>query len=102
MKAKNRITFLLLFIMSLYVTHGLFFADHYDEHEHHVTEYMQELQAPSSCDNVCDYHFVFHQLFILPHTAYLHNGIEINLSPTHKIKSYFYESIIKLYKPPIS
>jgi hypothetical protein len=102
MKAKNKVIFLLLFIMSLYVTHGLFFANHHESHEHHVAEYLSELQAPSSCDDVCDYHFVFHQVFLLPQPVTLYEEIQANLSPIHKSKPYFFKSLLEFYKPPIS
>jgi len=102
MKAKNKVIFLLLFIMSLYITHGLFFATHHEAHEHHVVEYMQEIQVPSSHDDVCDYHFVFHQVFLLPPAVTLYEDIQANLQPKFQAKSYFFKPLLEFYKPPIS
>jgi len=102
MKTKNRVTLVLLFIMSLYVTHGIFFAAHHDSHEHHVHEYVSELQVPSFDGDACDFHFVFHQVFLLPPSLTLYHDIQANIAPISKQKSYFFKPSLEFYKPPIS
>jgi hypothetical protein len=102
MKTKNRVTFILLFIMSLYVSHGIFFANHHDNHEHHTQEYMSEIETPASCGDVCDFHFVFHQLFLLPSNATLYHDKMASIIPTSIQHSYLFHPSLEFYKPPIS
>jgi hypothetical protein len=102
MKTKNRVTLVLLFIMTLYVSHGIFFANHHDEHEHHTHAYISEIEAPTSCGDVCDFHFVFHQVFLLPQTLIFYHDMQASIAPISKQKSYFFQPSLEFYKPPIS
>jgi len=100
MKRNNSLTFLLLFIMSLYVTHGLFFIEHH-EHEHDAIEYISELQAPVEHGDICDFHFVFHQVFLIPTSLTLYHDTQANVTPTQTQKTYLYAPLLEFYKPPI-
>ena len=102
MKAKKKVTIILLFVMSLYVVHGLF-ALHDDRHHHHnVTEYVSKLQISASCGDICDCHVVFHQLFLLPQNVTLPDDILLSLLPLPKQKIYSFKSQQELLRPPIS
>jgi hypothetical protein len=101
MKTKNKITIILLFVMSLYVTHGLF-PVHLDEHHHDVAEYVNEFQTSAPCSDICDCDVVFHQVFLLPQNIILPDEILISLLPLPKQNLYSFKSSLELLRPPIS
>ncbi len=101
MKAKNTITIILLFVMSLYVTHGLF-PTHLDEHHHDVAEYVSEAQTSTTHGDICDCDVVFHQVFLLPQNVTLPDELLVSLLPLPKQNLYSFKSSLELLRPPIS
>jgi hypothetical protein len=101
MKAKNRVTFILLFVMGLYVTHGIF-PMHTDEHHHDVAGYADKHQVPVAHGDACECHVVFHQAFLLPQNITLPDKILATLLPLPKQNLYSYKSSLELLRPPIS
>jgi hypothetical protein len=88
--------------MTLYVSHGIFFANHHDEHEHHSHAYISEIEQPASCGDICDFHFVFHQVFLVPHSMTLYHDKEARIVPVSRENNYFFHPYLEFYKPPIS
>lgn len=99
MKIKSIITLALLFSMSFSIVHEYAFA-FYDEDHCNVSEYVYELQAPSSHGDICDVHFGYHATYILS-SQYLHqfsmakDGLFSNLN-----EAYISYNPSELYKPP--
>ena len=102
MKAKNKITIVLLFVMSLYAIHGLFALSDDRHHHHNITEYVNKLQISASCGDICDCNVVFHQVFLLPQNITLPDEIWINKFHNLDKETYAYKPYLKFYKPPIS
>ncbi len=101
MKAKKRITIILLFVMGLYVTHGIF-PMHIDEHHHDVAEYADNHQTPDAHGDACECDVVFHQVFLLPQNVILPDELLVSSLPLPKQNLYSFKSSLELFRPPIS
>lgn len=99
MKIKSIITLALLFAMSFSVLHEYAFA-FYDEDHCSVTEYVNELQTPSSHGDICDVHFGYHGTYILLSQWLYQLEIPRGGLFSNTNESYLSYNSSELYKPP--
>jgi len=100
MKIKSIITLALLFAMSFSMVHEFVFAFH-DDHPCTTTEYISEMERPSSFGDICDIHFEYHQAYLLPQVSVFIQEKSINLLPLAKNDSYNFKTYLDFFKPPI-
>ena len=67
MKFKNIIIFSILFAFIFSMMHSFAFVA-LDKHQCSVSEFVDEMQAPVDCGDLCDTHFKYHQAYIFPIT----------------------------------
>jgi len=65
MKLKNIITFSILIALSFSIVHEFAFAA-FDENQCSVSEFVNEFDAPTGADDICDIHYEYHQAFMYP------------------------------------
>ncbi len=101
MKLKKLITFSLFFALSFNVMHDFAFAL-FDENHCTTTEYVSELEKPSSHHDICDVHYKFHQAIFLPTKEIILPKIELEYTELVSIdESYYFNNPQELFKPPI-
>ncbi len=81
--------------------HGFIFVTFDDHHHESVVEYISEVEAPVSHDDICDFHFVFHQLFLLPENFVIYDNKAISLLPQKERNNYYFHSLLEFFRPPI-
>lgn len=75
MKLKNIITFSILFALSFSIMHEFTFSM-LDENQCTLSEYINEFDAPTGSDDICDIHYEYHQAFMFPSQNILLTTIE--------------------------
>jgi len=65
MKLKSIITFSILIALSFSIVHEFAFAA-FDENQCSVSEFVNELDAPTGADDICDIHYEYHQAYMFP------------------------------------
>lgn len=93
-------TLALLFSMSFSVVHEYVYA-FYDKNQCSVSEYVHELQAPTSHGDACDGHFLYHVAYILPSQSLLQFSLPKDRSFSNLNETYISSIPSELYKPPI-
>lgn len=64
---KGLITFSILFAISFSITHEFTFTL-LDEEKCTVTQFVNELNAPTGVDDLCDIHHEYHEALMFPQT----------------------------------
>ena len=93
------ITLALLFSFAFSTVHEYAFA-FYDENHCSVSEYVDELSAPSKHDDICDTHFEYHHAAMFPQQRVELPRLHINESPQIHKENYFFLTAIDLFRPP--
>jgi len=97
---KRTVALVLLFVMSFSIAHEYAFT--YLDNEHcSINEYVEELSAPSAHHDICDTHFEYHQLFVLPQENILLEKPDLSLVAIISSESYTFETTLSVIKPPI-
>jgi hypothetical protein len=99
MKIKSIIILALLFAMNFSIVHEYVFA-FYDENHCNVTEYVNELQAPSNHGDICDVHFGYHATYILPFKLIYQLNTHRTFLFSNAKESYLSYALLERYKPP--
>jgi hypothetical protein len=86
--------------MSFSMVHGFVFA-FYDNHHRTTTEYVSELERPSSFGDICDIHFEYHQAYLLPQNSIFFQESSLNSLLFAKNDSYTFKTYLDFFKPPI-
>jgi hypothetical protein len=103
MKKRRLIGILLLLAMNFSMLHA-FTISFMDEHQHSVSEYMQEFSQPSAhneSSDICDIHHMFHMVCLLPDPVVFQARIQPGRSPAASTLSYRFQTIHYSLKPPI-
>ena len=98
---KIIITLALLFSFAFSTVHEFAFAM-YDENHCSVNEYVEELNAPSNHDDICDTHFEYHHAAMFPQSKLTLPKLYLNETPLLTQEEYFFLSSIELFRPPRS
>jgi len=100
MKLKSIITFSILISLSFSILHGFAFVT-LDDNQCNVSEFVNELDAPTGVDDICDTHFKYHEASIFTTQIFLQN---INKISELKLYNENYNAKINLnfIIPPIS
>ena len=96
------ITLALLFSFAFSTVHEYAFA-FYDENHCSVSEYVDEIEAPSEHhDDICDSHFEYHHAYILPQASIVLGKEKLDTKPLFHDESYAFSAHFDYIKPPIS
>jgi len=95
------ITLALLFSFAFSTVHEFAFA-FYDNDHCSVSEYTDELSAPSGHDDICDTHFEYHHAYLLPQQSLVLTKTYVNTKPIFYTESYTFVVDLDYPKPPIS
>ena len=87
MKLNRLITFFLLFTLSFSVMHE-FVLVQFDENQCNVNEFVQEINAPINSGDICDTHFEFHQVYLMPQNYFTLKMADKALSIKRKKENY--------------
>jgi hypothetical protein len=98
---KSLITFSLLFVLGFSIVHEYVFAV-YDNNHCTVSEYINEIEVPTSHDSICDIHFEYHQAFLLPQDIILIHSNDLSTNTIIRKESYLFQTYLDFFKPPIS
>jgi hypothetical protein len=98
---KIIITLALLFSFAFSTVHEFAFA-FYDEEHCSVSEYVDEINAPSEHDDICDTHFEYHHAFILPIQTVSIYTKNMTSKPNLYKEEYKFLADLNFIKPPIS
>ena len=98
---KILISLALLFSFAFSTVHEYVFT-FYDTESCDITEYVNELNAPSNHGDICDIHFMYHQVFILTSYIPLPQNLSIDSKREHINESYTFKTTLKFTKPPIA
>jgi len=93
------ITLALLFSFAFSTVHEFAFA-YYDTQHCSVSEYVQEINAPSSHGDICDIHFEYHQASLLPQNSIDLPRLTLTERPLVLKEYYYFLSPIDHFKPP--
>jgi len=98
---KIIMTWAILFSFAFSSVHEFAYA-FYDEDPCSVSEYVDEIAAPSQHDDICDSHFEYHHAYILPQVNVLISQTDLNTKPLLNKESYTFQANLDFMKPPIS
>lgn len=98
---KIIITLILLVSFAFSIAHSYAFA-FYDQNHCSVSEYINEIKTPVENNTICDIHFEYHQVYILPQIDILIQNADSNSKPTLFKESYQFLADLDFTKPPIS
>ena len=101
MKFKSITILVLLFALGFSVVHEYTFA-FYDKEHCSVTEYVHELSAPTAHGDICNFHFEYHQSFLLSQKTPLPYIEYLSLVQSSYNESYTFHIGTNLFKPPIA
>ena len=101
MKLKSIITFSIFIALSFSIVHEFAFAA-FDENQCSVSEFVNELDAPTGADDICDIHFEYHQATMFPTQNISIQNIDKTSEITLLNESYNHKTNLKFIIPPIS
>ena len=101
MKIKSFVTLSLLFALSFSIVHEYVFA-FYDTHHCNVGEFVSELDSSGDHGDICDIHFEYHHVFVLPQEHIFVQETQSFLKPVIYKESYKFLANLDFMKPPIS
>ncbi len=101
MKLKSIITFSIILALSFSIVHEFAFAA-FDKNQCSVSEFVNELDAPTGADDICDIHFEYHQAYMFPTPTLSIQKIDKISEPQTKKETYTKQTCLDLIIPPIS
>lgn len=101
MKIKSLITLSLLFVLGFSMVHEYVFAFQ-DDDPCTVSEYVSEIEAPSSHGDICDIHYEYHQAFLLPQVTTLPQSSDLSSNTILCNEIYQFQANLEFFRPPIS
>lgn len=102
MKTKRLISLALLLALSFGIIHEYAFAM-LDNNHCSASEYINELDNPSSHNDICDIHFEYHQsIFLLSQNIILPKIEKNDFVTNFEDESYYFYNPLEFFKPPIS
>jgi len=99
MKFKNILTFSILLALSFSIIHEFAFAA-FDENQCSVSEFINELDAPTGSDDICDTHHEYHHAIMITINEPNIDSIYIHDNITKYKKDYFFLNSVDLFRPP--
>jgi len=100
MKLKSIVTLALLFVLGFSMIHEYAFTI-FDPEPCSVTEYVQEFDAPTHVDDLCDAHYEYHHAYMLPQNDLFAQTDFINYVSIPENYSYTFKTYLKTIIPPI-
>ena len=99
MKLKSIITLSILIALSFSIVHEFAFTA-FDENQCSASEFVNELDAPTGADDICDIHYEYHQAYMFsPQNTSLANIDKIS-NPILIKESYKFTLNLDLIIPP--
>ena len=99
MKLKSIITFSILLALSFSIMHEFTFTL-LDEEQCSVSDYVNELDAPTGVDELCDIHYEYHQAYMFPQKQFYMQNVDEISELIIEDKSYNFSLNLDLIIPP--
>ncbi|WP_281950928.1 hypothetical protein [Nitrosophilus kaiyonis] len=94
---KKILAIFLLLGFFVNITHAYFIER---DHKHTIKEFSIETEKPTKCDDLCKYHFFFHQNFVLKNSFFRIQNISYSKKIETKLPIYFSIYLKSPPKPP--